>query len=508
MLKKNISVARNEVDAAENLDDDQEIVISDTRTIKKRRSKAEPEQAEAEETDFIDVDEDGEPVEDDEDFAPGSIGELLTQNRNQQLRHTQCNILVNRKADSPGETFARPSRGGKHPAIRNIDLTQNRNDIEELVQNTYFGGHYYLQIQIGNTMHSGWSCDLADPLDVWQRIRATDPQPEAGPPIAAPIAAGAANPFAQRIEELKLEREYDELKFGAERRRLERMEAELEELRTAAIKAAATSKEPQSETLLILEKALTAGPALQERLLEAAFPQNDEKERGFLERMAGSLMSHPGVVQAVSGAVGNLVTRFLGGGTPPAAAPPRTVADMMREQPPGHLLTTQPPPRFGRRPEPSDPSNALKIVEGPETETPKPPELEIDVEGFLAAMPDAIDPAAADLAKTGPDVAEQVAEILESGDAEEQSASWAAIAPDIDATATPETLAGDEACTPEEGSDYRELHGQPPPHVVHFKDGPALVPSNRGKRRPHGEDGTCETGDCGPLPGQKEKTAC
>ena len=356
MVRRNTLPANNDAEAAAKLNDDEEIVLTDTRTIRKNKRTPPPEiKIDEDDLDAID----GEIVDDDEDaplFPEGTVGFRAFGEDGDGPPVTECNILVVRKPDGAKDNFLRPCSGRvSELPIRNIDLSTPESEVEEIVVMTYGGGHYYLQTQIGNKNGRGWSVSLADPPAAVAAAKAAEIA--ASQPVTAPAAPATTEPsqFERRVAELRLEKEYDELKFGDERRRLERLETELAELRNAKTN---TSTEPRSEKLELLDfvSKLNNRPELAERVVDGIFPNEDS---GGGRHWLADIIS---VAIENKDTIGSLFGSLLGGGTAPATQP--SIADMLRQQPPTAALPPTDPARSGvRRSKPEPPSDPTPDVE-------------------------------------------------------------------------------------------------------------------------------------------------
>lgn len=363
-MRKNIS---NDPNVTTDLGENDEIVKDvHTRTILSRKKRqAEPEveivpaTSAVGDIETVDEDEfiiDADESDDEPEFTPGSIGELLTRAED-TLQNSQCNIRVLRKADSPGERFRNPCVSRRsEPPLRNIELTQSRAEIEDIVQAQYGGGHYYLQIQLGNRMLNGWNADLGDVRDDFAAsVSAATTQPAAVVPPTPPV--NAVNPLQQRIDELKLEKEYDELKFGDERRRLIKLEEQLAEI----ISQRSAGREPQQSDLALAVSLLrdTKDPHIVDFVKDVINPSEKEDSGGssFWD-FAKYAWDNSEKIMPI---VGPLVTSLLSGQQ--MQQQPLNVAQMMQQQhvPPPVPPPTIPPPAerpfghlFETPPEPAD----------------------------------------------------------------------------------------------------------------------------------------------------------
>lgn len=371
-MRKNISVAPSDLDAADKLAEDEEIVISDVRTIHKGRRKPDPEPAEPEpDTDlnFIDIDDDGDPVGDDA-FPPESVGDHILNGQTNATAFdgsVQCNIVVIRKPDGLGDRFVKPCDGRmKEPPIRNIDLSTSKGDIEEIVRKYYWGGHYYLQPQTGTMFHKGWDCSLTDP-DAARRSLVADPVDTVVPAAALPpsVAQPVVNPIDAFLDSIEKQQRMKTLIFGEQE---ERYKEDIAELRHELEQARREPSEPKSEKLSMLETALAApNTDMQTRLLNHLFPVEETGSRHWIADLADVALQNKDVIMS-------LVGSLLGGVTPaPQPQPTNAFEDMMRQPPPGELPNI-----------PATPSVPTSGIFGPR---PDKPPVEIDVDGFLAGSP-------------------------------------------------------------------------------------------------------------------------
>lgn len=314
--------ASGEVDLG-SLASDEEIVVTDHSEKRFRKEKrAEDARDDTPTGKIIDVDpETGDEIDPDDEpvFAEGTLGSLLNQSEDDQLRSTRCNVKVIRKADTPGEVFAKPAptRLTLEP-IRNLELSIPQMDVEEMVRRTYFGGHYALQVQIGQTFGPSWDCDLADPPNVHQLMRAQEAAASVPVIDAIPVhAAPAEKPggmFADFMEQAKALREFKEVIFGDELKELERFRSQ---------QNTAGAAEPQSERLQMLDKALTLPAPLQEKALGYLFPADADGNKSTVAQVGEFVLDNYDRLEPVLGGVAQLFSSLLGiGGGPAQNVPP------------------------------------------------------------------------------------------------------------------------------------------------------------------------------------------
>lgn len=374
--KKNIGEI-NETDTVANLREDEEIVLSDVRTIRKnKRQPAAPL--------VIDIEpdeEDAELIEDDDNLFPvGTVGyRAFGESDGSEPAVTECNILVTRKPDGAGDNFLEPCKGkfSKGP-LRSVDLTTPESEIEEMVRLNHGGGHYYLQTQFGNRHGRGWSVSLADSQDavLAAKTAAAIPAPSAPAPPTAPV-----DPMAAFITSLRQTAELRGLLFGDTEKQLR---DEIARLRDEA--ANAPPAEPKSEKLAMIEFAMAAPKSeLADRVLDGLFPSTETPSRHWIAETLSVVLENK---DAIAGVIGSLL-----GGVIPTAAPAQpstSFADMMRQPPPGELSNIPPAPPGGfrrNRPEPppaeSEPGavttgfladDDANAIDADFTEEPKPDE--------------------------------------------------------------------------------------------------------------------------------------
>lgn len=328
-MRKNNLQDQSDADAAAKLGEDEEIILSDVRTI--RKNKRQPP-AEPADLNIIDVDDENDEIDADSEteFPIGTIGFRAFGGDGDPHALTECNILVVRKPDGAGDNFLKPCKARLgQPPIRNVDLMTPESEIEEMVRINYGGGHYYLQTQFGNRNGRGWTASLDDPPDALEKARRAE-QAERQPIAAAAAPDPPINHFEQRIKELELERQYDELKFGPERKRLEKLETELDDLRR---KAAEPPAAPKSRELEILEAVATMNkPDLTERVIDSMFPsEDDDGGRGKSRHWFADLVS---VAVENKDALFSVLGSLLGGGVPATAPQQPGIDAFLRQQPP------------------------------------------------------------------------------------------------------------------------------------------------------------------------------
>lgn len=368
MTRKKIIDEENSVEAAANLADDEEITISDVRTIRRGRPPKQPEIIDVEPEPANDDFEDAELV-DENPYPVGSVGYRAFQDEDSP-QITECNILVTRKPDGAGDNFLTPckSRLSLSP-IRNIELTMSESEIEEIVRNTNGGGHYYLQTQFGNTLGKGWSVSLADPPENIAKAKAAEAA--AATPVTYPVATAEPprDPMSDFLDTLEKQKRMRDLLFGEELR-------ELQQLRQKAAEPPPLA-EPRSETLTILEKALQSeNPTITDRLLDYAFPTKEESSSHWLTDIIKLGLEHKdelaGIAQTV---LGDLMPRPQPSSLEAmlkAAPPQMPQASIPQMPPPVFEAAKEPPPtlsNFKRRDPTNEPEIEPEAIDGEPVET-------------------------------------------------------------------------------------------------------------------------------------------
>lgn len=326
MPRKKIIDEESDVALAVGLREDEELEVTNKQTIRKNKRavpKAEPAATleNADDKDF------GELIEDDV-FEDGTLGSLLNRSEDDELRATQCNIIVVRKPDSVGEKFINPCISRMtFPPIRNVELTQSQSEIEELVRAYYGGGHYYLQIQLGNAMQQGWACDLADSPEAVTRAKQAQfraDNPEIASPTPPPV-----NAFEDKIAEMELQERYDKLRFGPERERLRQLEDEARRLREE--NAELKQQNNMSNEMRFLTFAQSTGnQTLIEKALDNLLDRGDEDGgRHWIADLVKTGLEH-------KDELATLAQMFLGGAGPQPQ--PGGIENILRQPPPAGAL--------------------------------------------------------------------------------------------------------------------------------------------------------------------------
>jgi len=322
MTRKKISDESFEADAAANLRDDEEIVLSDVRTIRKNKRKPpEPITVELDDGDLEDAE-----IVNDNPYPIGTVGHRAFGEDGDANAITECNILVVRKPDGAGDNFLKPCKSRmSEPPIRNVELTATESEIEEIVRANCGGGHYYLQTQFGNRHGRGWTVSLSDPPDAIAKAKAE--QTASATPAAATAAEPPRDPLDSMLDNLTKMKLLRDALFGDERDRLERQIEELK--REIENRPTPEPAAPLPENLQILEKALaTSNPNLQEKLLEYAFPSDSGSH--WIPETLKTIFEH-------KDEIGGILAGLLGTARPPQ---PSNIDSILRGTPPSAL----PPP--------------------------------------------------------------------------------------------------------------------------------------------------------------------
>jgi len=343
MPRKKISTDAEMIEAIPDLEDNEQIVIEDTKRIRKEILQTERPKEPEPETVIV------EPVED-EDLDPPrysetSLAALIFNEDPEQIENQFCSVHVRRNPDSMTDRFLNPCGAVLTlPPLRNIELSAEKSDIEETIRKLHGGGHYFLQLHFNNRLATSWKVSLGDSPEAIAAAKAekfSTENPQAPPAPVQPI-----NPFDSFLESLEKQKRMKELLFGEEMKELETLRAKAAEAPTAA---------PQSETLAILEKAMqSSNTTLQDRLLEMAFPSKDEGSSHWIVDLVKTAFEHKeelaGLAQMV---LGVLVPK----------PQPQGIEALLRSQPP----TAKPPAA-----EIAEPSRSNFRRKAP-TEPPKEP---------------------------------------------------------------------------------------------------------------------------------------
>lgn len=323
MPRKKISSDAEIINAIPDLEDNEQIVIEDTKRIRKERSKPPEPVIEPDPETEIEIIEDEIESEDDGRFSETSIAAGIFRGDDEFARDQFCTVHIRRNPDSMNDHFVNPNSAVLNlPSLRNIDINTERADIEDIVRNMHGGGHYFFQIHYGNKFRYSWKASLGDtPEQRREAATAKEPQFQPAAPQMAPPES--VNPFDQFFDALEKQKRMKDLLFGDEKQKLE---AEIERLRTEIANKPEPSPAPQSETLAILEKALTANnPGLQEKLFDIAFPPRDESSSHWIVELAKTVFEHKDELAGVA--------QMLFGGIA-ASRPQPNIETLLRQQPP------------------------------------------------------------------------------------------------------------------------------------------------------------------------------
>ncbi|MDI1241217.1 MAG: hypothetical protein PSX80_04775 [bacterium] len=318
-MRKKTPTNTNAATAAVNLDDDEQLVEEVTTTKRIGREKRKPA---SEEVITIEPDDDDDVDDAAPEFAENSLAAVLFGDSSESYDNQFCTIQIRRNPDSMNDRFLTPCGAVTNlPPLRNIELTAEKMDIEERVRSEYGGGHYYFQIYYNGALGRSWKSTLADDPAAVARAKAEKDAERS--PTQPPLAAQAvpADPMDSMLNSIVKMKALKDALFGDEEKRLQR---EIDELKAKAESVPVTNPQPQSEQLYILEKALgTQSPALQEKLLDYAFPADSGGH--WIPETVKTIFEH-------KEEIGGILAGLLGGLAPkPQSA--ASFADMMRGQP-------------------------------------------------------------------------------------------------------------------------------------------------------------------------------
>lgn len=347
MTRKKITSDADAINAIPELGDNEQIVIEDTKRIRREKAPAKPEPPPEPES-YIDV----EPLGDDDDddappqFSETSLAALIYDGDDDNFTNQFCTVAVRRKPDKMRDSFLTPcSSVLNYPALANIEITTDRSDIEEIVRQQYGGGHYFFQIRFNNRLARSWESSLAD---LPEAIAAAKAEKTAPIPTTAPQPAPAEpskDPMDAMLDNLTKMKLLRDALFGDERARMERQIDELKrEIEARPEPAPAT---PLPENLQILEKALaTNNPTLQEKLLDYAFPQDGGGH--WIPETLKMFFEHKDEIGAILGGL-------LGGIAPKPQ--PQGIDALLRAAPPTPMPNQPPiaPSKFQRKKVAKDP---------------------------------------------------------------------------------------------------------------------------------------------------------
>lgn len=302
------------INAIPELEENEQIVIEDTKRIRRERMPESPSSLIDSEEELIEV----ETKETPQKFSSTSIASLIFDDEPDELTNQFCTIHVRRKPDRMRDSFLTPcSTVLTLPAIQNVELTAERSDIEEIVRQQYGGGHYFFQIRFQNRLSKSWEASLADPPEAIAAARAEKHSIKQPAPSVA--AQPTTNPLDQFFDTLKKQRELQDLLFGEERRRLE---AEIERLRQEQQTRPAA---PQSDLALLLDALRQSdNPGLIDFAREYLSGESVREPQFGVWDFLKYVFDHKDEIAP-------LIINFLGGGT---VATHRSIEDVLRQQPP------------------------------------------------------------------------------------------------------------------------------------------------------------------------------
>lgn len=322
MARKKVSTSGDMNMDIPDLQENEEVVIEDKRTIRKQRAK--PPAIEPEPIEFDDDDMDDDVIDAEPEFSQTSLAALIFGDDANRPTEQFCTVAVRRKPDAMRDRFTTPcSSVTNYPALTNISIDAERDEIEEIVREQYGGGHYFFQIRYNNRLASSWQSTLADLPAMMQ-----PKQEHAAVTAAIPPPAVPSDPLDSMLTNLTKMKALKDALFGDEENRLKEQIADLKA--EIANRPEPTPAEPLPENLRILEKALgVQNKDLQDRLLDAAFPE--ESGGHWIPETIKTIFEH-------KEEIGGILAGVLGGlAGPRPAASPAAMADMLRRQPPAAL---------------------------------------------------------------------------------------------------------------------------------------------------------------------------
>jgi hypothetical protein len=340
MPRKKVSPDSEIIDAT-GLEENEQIVIEDKKTIRKERST--PPESVVTEGEIVFEDE---PEEIDlPSFSETSLAALIYDGE-QPIENQYCTIHVRRTPDKMKDRFANPCQSTlNYPALPNVEITSDRSEIEELVRQEYGGGHYFFQIRFQNRLGASWQSSLADLPQQQQTAK-----PETPIVVPDPIAP-AADPLDSMLTNLTKMKALKDALFGDEEARLKEQIADLKA--EIANRPEPVPSEPVPENLRILEKALGVNnPSLQERLIDAAFPE--ESAGHWIPETVKTIFDHK---EEIAGLLGGLLGSLAGRPT----APPN-IQEMLKRQPPSAAIAPPPTSNFRRKARATDAQNETEPV--------------------------------------------------------------------------------------------------------------------------------------------------
>jgi hypothetical protein len=318
MARKKSSTDSEAIEGIAEINDGEQLVEETTRKVRRERvAKSETPALEIEDNDVIDAEI--EPEDDAPRYSETSLAaKLFAGDDGDSFGSQFCTVNVRRTPDGANDRFATPNSANANLApFRNIDITTEQADIEDMVRREYGGGHYFFQLHFNGQLGPSWKSTLAD-LPEHMRVK---PAPLDSAAVVSPPSVPQVDPLESMINQAAKTKQLADLLFGDERNRLER---QIEELKREIDSKPADPVEPKSETLQILERALASNnPTLQDKLLEYAFPADSGGSSHWIPDLVKTLFEH-------KSEVGGLLQMVFGGVAPQQPS----IEQLMRAAPP------------------------------------------------------------------------------------------------------------------------------------------------------------------------------
>jgi hypothetical protein len=345
MPRKKISTRENDIGNVADLDDNEELVIENTKRVRRER-KPPPEPVSDDTHDVIDAelidDDDGDEGDDAPAYSQTSLAAMIYGETDEDYSSEFCTVSVRRNPDAMSDRFLNPCSSLTNlPPIRNIELTAEKMDIEERVREQYGGGHYFFQVHYEGRLRKSWQATLSDSPEAVERDKQIKAAAATLPPPAAPVEK--PDPMSALINNLSQMSQLKQLLFGDEQQRYER---ELAELRAQIAAKSNEPAQPISEQVQLFQMAMNAPAPLQERILDRIAPPDENGNRHWAADLVSVALEHKDTLAAVLGGL-------LGAAQPhPQQA---SIEDMMRMSPPPQAVMPPPPQSgFRRRTENAD----------------------------------------------------------------------------------------------------------------------------------------------------------
>lgn len=343
------------------LPDNEKVVITNTQTIEK---KTIPTNQPPTNKTVIDYEPPETEFENEPDFdlPPNSLAALINKDED-EFENEFCSVAIRREPDNFGDRFLNPcSSRLTLPAMRNVELMKDRDEIEEIVREIHGGGHYFFQIHYDGRLAASWKESLSDSPEAIRKAKAAEAEAKQTPPTVSTTppqtAITAVNPFDQFFDTLKKQKEMKELLFGDELKELEDLRRRDRERQTQ------TPTEPQNEKLQLLQYAEKLPEKAQEKILGFVFGESDG---GILETAKFIFDNQDTVISFASKAV----SAFFGG----KSAPPPTAEgfEALMKGDGTQKKETAPPPRRSnfrrnKNPKPADTSGQTQTKEKTEND--------------------------------------------------------------------------------------------------------------------------------------------